>query len=199
MTAAGRLLLGAIALSLVATIGCDGEEFARRTFGFTFESSLEPWEIDGTDLDQPPVTWSIERSMERSSAGEWAVQLQLDNVNDAGKIWIEMPVTNLAPFETYEISLAFDFGSSDGPVNAWRIIAGVSPESPETADDLTFQGSTEVPSGPGDFSFVRKEFTFTSTANATGMIWFSIGVWGTSEFPRTFYIDNVDMALERTL
>lgn len=196
------LLLGLLGATLLASSGCDlrSEPFFRRTASYAFETTLAPWQPDGTDLDDPPVDWSIERSNERAEGGEWSVKFELDNLNDAGKIWIEASpgiFQNLAPGVTYQARIAFDFGSSDGEVNAWRIIAGASAQDPEDVDDLTFQGSTATGGEPGVFTWTRKEFTSTFTAPAGGSIWFAIGVWGTSEFPRTYFIDDLDIELTR--
>lgn len=197
------ILLGLLGAVLLGSTGCDlrsDEPFIRRTAGYTFESTLAPWQPDGTDLEDPPVEWSIERSDERAEGGQWSVKLELENLNDAGKIWIEASPAifqNLDPGVTYEARIAFDFGSSDGEVNAWRIIAGASGQDPEDAEDLTFQGSTVSGGGAGEFTWTRKEFTFTFTPSASRSIWFAIGVWGTSEFPRTYYIDNLDLTLTR--
>lgn len=197
------ILLGLLGAVVLASAGCDfstSEPFVRRTANYTFEATLTPWQPDGTDLEDPPVEWSIERSDERANERQWSVKLELDNVNDAGKIWIEASPTifqNLVPGETYEVRIAFDFGSSDGEVNAWRIIAGASAQNPEDAEDLTFQGSTVSGGALGEVTWTRKEFTFTFTASANRTIWFAIGVWGTSEFPRTYYIDDLDISMVR--
>lgn len=195
----GRALpLGALVAALIALSGCDigsSEPFARTEFDYTFEATLAPWVPDGTDLENPPVAWSIERSNEQANQGEWSVKLELENLNDAGKIWMETGIQRLTPGVTYDIRLAFDFGSSDTEINAWTIIAGVSPGNPETVEDLTFRESTAVPGG--GFTWTRKEYEFTGMPNADGMLWISIGVWGTSEFTRTYFIDDVEIEVVR--
>jgi len=42
--------------------------------------------------------------------------------------------------------------------------------------------------------WLENVFTSTATASAEGELWVSIGVWGTSEFPRTYYLDDVEIA-----
>ncbi len=193
----GRLLLCVAGAALVAAPGCDfgGELFQRTEINNTFETTLAPWVPDGTDLDEPPVEWSIERSDERANEGDWSAELTLENLNDAGKIWLETSVQRLVPGVTYDVRLAFDFGSSDGEINAWRIIAGASPNNPETVDDLVFRESTAVPGG--DFTWTRKEYEFEATANLQGTLTFMIGVWGTSEFTRTYFVDDVVIEIIR--
>lgn len=195
-----RWLLAGLAGASLAVAGCDvgsSEPFVRRTLAFTFESTLVPWEADGTDLDDPPVTWSIERSDARAEEGAWSVRYELENLNDAGKIWLETALGGLTPGVTYQVQIEFDFGSDDGAVNAWALVAGASDDDPETAADLdTHLTATLSPSGAGIFAWDRKEFTTTVTTT-DGQIWFAIGVWGTSEFTRTYFVDNVDIEVVR--
>ncbi|HET6638706.1 MAG TPA: hypothetical protein VFH82_08000 [Gemmatimonadota bacterium] len=161
-------------------------------FETSFESGFDDFVADGTDLDDPPIEWSIERTQEAADDGAWSVRLDLDNLNDAGKIWIERAF-DLEPGVTYDVEVTYAFGTSDfGDVNTWTIIAGVDPENPELAGDLTFQGDTST--GEDEESgvvWLDKTHSFTATAGAGGELWVSLGVWGTSEFPRTYYIDDV--------
>ena len=189
-------LTGVAGIALASFAGCDSEDpFFRRTFSFTFETGLAGWAPDGTDLDDPPVEWSIEASDERADDGQNSVRLHLENLNDAGKIWIERSF-ELAPRTTYEVRLSYDFATADfGDVNLWRVIAGAANEDPETVDDLEFQGDTG--NGAGEdvgFVWLRKEFTFTATTGSDGRLWVFLGVWGTSEFGRTYFVDGVDLA-----
>lgn len=194
-----RLLLCAASAALLAASGCDfgdDELFRRTEINYTFEATLTPWVPDGTDLDDPPVEWSIERSDERANEGDWSVEFTLENLNDAGKIWMETAVQRLTPGVTYDVRLAFDFGSSDAEINAWTIIAGASRNNPETVDDLVFRESTAVPGG--GFTWMRKEYEFEATANTQGELTFMIGVWGTSEFSRTYFVDDVVIEVVRS-
>jgi hypothetical protein len=164
-------------------------------FESSFEAGLDGFVADGTDLDDPPIEWSIARTDERADDGEWSVRLELENLNDAGKIWIERPF-DLEAGVAYDVEVSYAFGTSDfGDVNIWTIIAGVGPQDPESVDDLTFQGSTAT-GNDEDVGIVWLEnvFTSTATASAEGELWVSIGVWGTSEFPRTYYLDDVEIA-----
>ena len=101
----------------------------------SFEDGFEGFLVDGTDLDDPPVEWEIVRSMELAFDGDWSVRLELDSLNDAGKIWIERLV-ELEPNRAYDVDVEYAFASADfGDINAWTIIAGAVPTDPETADD----------------------------------------------------------------
>jgi hypothetical protein len=50
---------------------------------------MERWNANGTDLDNPPVEWSIQRTQEMVKDGNSSLKFHLVNHNDQGKIWIE--------------------------------------------------------------------------------------------------------------
>ncbi|HET6362940.1 MAG TPA: hypothetical protein VFH11_12925 [Gemmatimonadota bacterium] len=185
----------ALAVSIVvaacaedSTTGPDGTV----VFETSFETGFDGFAADGTDLDDPPVDFSIERSQEEADDGVRSVRLELANLNDAGKIWIERAF-DLEPGVTYDVAVSYAFGTSDfGDINTWTIIAGVDPESPEMVDDLTFQGSTST--GEDEemgVVWLDKSHSFIATAGAGGELWVSLGVWGTFEALRTYYLDDV--------
>jgi hypothetical protein len=161
-------------------------------FETSFETGLDGFAADGADLDDPPVEWTIERSQEEANEGAWSVRLELDNLNDAGKIWIERAF-DLEPGLTYDVDVSYVFGTSDfGDINTWSIITGVDPDSPEEAEDLTFQGGTST--GEDEevgIVWLEKSHAFTATAGPSGELWASLGVWGTFETLRTYYVDDL--------
>jgi hypothetical protein len=185
---------------LAAACGASTDEpFLRRTFGFTFESDLGGWVADGTDLDDPPVTWSVERSDELAERGDWSVRLSLDNLNDAGKIWMERPF-ELQPGATYDVEVAFDFASADfGEFGLWTIIAGVSAADPETVDDLVFRDETGngADEDMGHLWGARSYPLGTATTDAEGLLWVALGVWGTFETTRTYFLDDLELTFTR--
>jgi len=162
-------------------------------FATSFETGFDGFTPDGTDLDDPPVQWSIERTDEEADEGDWSVRLDLENLNDAGKIWIERAV-DVEPGTAYDVELSYAFGTADfGDINTWTIIAGVSAEDLETSGDLTFQGSTSNGEDQDvGFVWLEKSHAFTATAGPGGELWLALGVWGTSEFSRTYYLDDVE-------
>ena len=161
-------------------------------FETSFESGMDGFTADGTDLDDPPVEWSVERTDEQADDGEFSVRLDLDNLNDAGKIWIERSFA-LEPGVAYDVELSYTLGTSDfGDFNLWTIIAGATAVDPESVEDLVFQGET----GTGEDEdtgvvWLEKSHELTVTASASGQLWVSLGVWGTWETHRTYYIDDV--------
>lgn len=164
----------------------------------SFEENFEGWVPDGTDLSNPPINWSIERNNERATDGNTSLELFLDNMNDAGKIWIEKQF-ELDPNTQYEVTVEYDFATSDfGSFNLFNIITGVTTKNPETADDLTFQDDTgnhrEEDIG---YIWLNKTYTLTIETTENGSIFVSIGVWGNWETPRTYYIDAVNISFSK--
>jgi hypothetical protein len=167
---------------------------------YSFETDMQGWQVDGTDLSNPPINWSIEQSDDRATDGNTSIKLYLNNMNDAGKIWIEKQF-ELDPNTQYEVTIDYDFATSDfGSFNLFKIITGASLSNPETAGDLTFQDDTghhqEEDIG---YTWLNKSYTLTVQTSANGTIYLSIGVWGTWETPRTYYIDAVNISFNKVL
>lgn len=169
-----------------------------KPYYYSFESDMEGWQPDGTDLSNPPINWSIEQSDDRATDGNKSVKLFLDNMNDAGKIWLEKQF-ELEPNTQYEILVKYDFATSDfGIFNLFHIITGVTTNNPETYDDLTFQDDT----GHGQeedigYTWLNKSYTLTVQTDDNGTVYIAIGVWGSWETPRTYYIDAVNISFEK--
>ena len=89
--------------------------------------------------------------------------------------------------------MQFSFGTADwGDLNHWTIIAGVRTSPAVTRDDLTYQGTTaNGESSDTGYKWLEKSYDFTVTSDADGTLYVDIGVWGTWETPRVYYIDNV--------
>jgi hypothetical protein len=187
-----RLMMAA-ALA-VALVGCDDSTGPgnRDLFTFSFEDDLDGWQAKGIDLDDPPVTWSIAQSEDTSTVGDGSAKYALDNMNDAGKIFLQRTF-ELDPDTEYDVRIEFDFATADwGDMNHWRIIAGAHRSAPEDADDLEFQG--EAANGEdedGDHVWLEKRYDVEATSDEDGNIVIAIGVWGTFEVERSYYIDDV--------
>jgi len=165
---------------------------------YSFEENMQDWESDGTDLSSPPINWSIERSDDRATDGNKSLKLYLDNMNDAGKIWIEKQF-ELDANAQYEITIEYDFATGDfGSFNLFKIITGASLTNPETYDDLTFQDHTGHNQQEDiGYTWLNKSYTLTVETNDNGTLYLSIGVWGTWETPRTYYIDAVNISFDK--
>jgi hypothetical protein len=164
---------------------------------FSFHENMQEWQKDGTDLDDPPINWTVEHTTTMAYNGTGAVKLYLNNMNDAGKIWMEKAFA-VNPNTAYEITVSYYFATSDyGEFNLFNIICGATTKNPETADDLIFQDDTghHNESVQDQYLWLEKEYTFTVLSDENGSIYVNIGVWGNWETPRTYYVDEVNITI----
>jgi hypothetical protein len=168
------------------------------SYHFSFEENMNGWISDGTDLSNPEINWSIQPSNEMSVDGNKSMKFYLENLNDAGKIWIER-IFQLDPNTKYIIRLSFRFATRDfGNVNLFRIIAGMSIKNPETYNDLIFQDYTgNQQDHDVGFVWMNKSYSLSLKTNETGIVYGMIGVWGTWETARTYYVDSVNISFSK--
>lgn len=162
----------------------------------SFESGLGDWTAEGVDLDNPTVAWSVAGSTEEASTGSHSVKLTLDNVNGAGKIWIEREL-EVDSAQAYDVTISFDLGTADyGTVNLWKVIAGAHTAPPETAAELTFRDDTgNGADSDAGVRWVSKSYTVHTRSDDDGHLYVVVGVWGTHETARSYYLDNVHLQL----
>jgi hypothetical protein len=165
---------------------------------YSFESNLEGWFGNGVDLTAPIVTWSVEASSEQASDGANSARLFVDNRNAMSKIWLERTV-DVSPNLAYDVDISFDFGTSDfGQANLWRILSGAHTNSPTTGAELTVQDATGNGSGSSvGVQWLPKSYRVRASSDAGGHMRIVIGVWGTWETPRTYYVDDVRLRFTR--
>lgn len=175
---------------------------------FSFEADLQGWSAAATDLSAGnctgsgegncSVAWSVERTTEQAYQGAASVRMSLDNLNDQGKIWIERSF-DAPPGRAVRVRVAFALASADfGSVNHWTIIAGALPARAASSGDLTsaFRGDTGNGwAGPSGYVWLQKTYDSTVQVSADGPLWVVIGVWGTWETARTYYVDAVRVDL----
>jgi len=193
-------------LSLLTTVlfllgGCDEDPThpapPRESF-FSFEADMEGWNPNGTDLDlgNTFIEWSITRNQELAKDGNTSIKFDLNNLNDAGKIWIERPFA-VQPHRTYHVRIEYAFASADsGDVNNFTILTGVLPKPPRTRDDLipTYQEDTGN-GGHLGYTWLDKKYEWTVRSGGDGTLYVIIGIWGTFEVQRIYYVDSVRVTL----
>ncbi|MFW6385778.1 MAG: hypothetical protein ACOCZP_01335 [Candidatus Hadarchaeota archaeon] len=172
----------------------------RAIYEFSFENDMEEWTSMGADLDNPPIEWGIERSQEYSVDGQYSLKYELANMNDAGKIWIERSF-DVEPEKTYRVDVSYDLASRDYGVNLWTIITGAYPDIPLKENDSTqkliFQGDTGTGSeSVENHEWLDKSYDFLVDSGENGKIHVNIGIWGTWEATRTYYLDNLRIEFE---
>ena len=164
---------------------------------FSFESGMEGWDARGIDLKLGgfEIDWSVTRTSENAFDAATAVRLYLANYNDAGKIWIERPLS-VKPNRTYRATLRFAFGSSDcSAPNTFTLIAGVSSRRPENRNALIYRDSTFSGLASPCFKWLEKSYGFTARSSTEGTLYLTIGVWGTWETKRAYLIDAVEVSV----
>jgi hypothetical protein len=169
---------------------------------FIFQNDLQGWSGRAIDVHvgDDEIDWSIEHSTERATVGSGSVRLSVDNRSDAAKLWIEYSVM-VAPNADYDVRIDFSLATSDwSDVNLWRVLAGALPESPAITDDLVpaFQNDTRAGTPPGSgYVWQRRTYNEALRTGSEGMIYVIVGIWGTSEFQRTYFVDDVVLTIRR--
>lgn len=175
---------------------------------FSFEADLQGWTPDATDLafgnctggsgGNCTLAWAIERTTDMAHDGVASVKMSLDNFNDAGKIWIKRAF-DAAPGQLVRVHLSFALASADyGSVNHWTILAGALPSPPVASNDLApvIRGDTgNGLSTSGGYVWLEETYESTARADAEGHVYVIVGVWGTWETPRTYYVDAIWVVL----
>ena len=171
--------------------GCSTLQIPKQT-EFSFEQGMDGWVAQGTDLSNPAVEWSIERSGDMASEGDTSLKVYLNNLNDAGKIWIQRPF-DVDSDSYYQVHVDYDFASADyGDLNLWTIITGAVLGPPTKADELVYQRDTGNGADKDEgYKWLHKTYTFDMRTGPEKEIYVIMGVWGTWETARTYYIDNV--------
>jgi hypothetical protein len=167
-----------------------------QSYFYSFETSMEGWVADATDVPQSPqINWSITRSTVRAYHGFWSLAYYIDNYNDATKIWIEKSFT-VTPGKTYDVAVSWRFATPDSShVNNWNLIAAVQTYNPEMREDFVTVGST-YNGGYSGWRWINPTYKKRVTVwNSTGKIWVGVGLWGTWEVARTYFVDAVNVAI----
>lgn len=168
---------------------------ATNTTRSSFEASMDNWTTNGTDLSDPQDPWWINRTTTQAYDGTTSLQLTLDNQNDAGKIWIQRPFP-VDPSTQYYVTVSYQFGTSDYGMNLFRIITAVTSQPPTTAR-LTYPDNTSNGLNTSTLAWLPKTADFVTTSGPAGALYVNIGVWGTWETSRTYYLDDVTVSFQK--
>ncbi len=164
---------------------------------YSFESDMQGWEKNGTDLDNPPINWSVGRSDEISTDGDYSVRFYLENFNDAGKIWMEKTF-DVDPNSIYDIKISYNFATADfGDLNLFNIITTVLGKSLSGRETLNYEGDTGHHSDAEGYVWLDKEFEYIVETDDSGQIYINIGVWGSWETTRTYFVDELNITIEK--
>lgn len=211
MTRFTSALLYAVLLFTLAS-GCDGTGPEREpvaTHSFSFEDGMNGWTAHALDIQigEDTIEWAVEPSGEYATDGSQSLRLYAENRTDAAKIWAERAF-DLEPNSSYRVRVEYQFGTSDwGDVNNWRIITGAHTEPPRSHEALTYQDRTDHDRDTKDLVWLDKSFalgplstsqsqTLTAQTNDEGTLYAALGVWGTYEVGKTYYVDDVTITFE---
>ena len=186
-----KSILYVLAFIPILLAGCSVLQIPKQ-MEFSFENGLDGWVTNSTDLGNPADKWSISSSQDMATNGRSSLKLDLNNSNGAGKIWIQRPF-DVDPNSYYQVHVEYDFASADyGDVNLWTIISGVVLGPPTKADELVYQRDTGNGADKDDgYKWSHKYYDFDLRSGPEKKLYVVIGVWGTWETNRTYYIDNV--------
>jgi hypothetical protein len=175
--------------------GCNALHFPKE-MKYSFENGMDGWVAQGTDLNDPTDEWSIEPTENMATEGHYSLKVYLNNLNDAGKVWIQRPF-DVDANSYYQIHVEYEFASADnGDLNLWTIITGALLGPPSKADELVYQRDTGNGADKDEgYKWLHKTYTFDIRTGPEKEIYVVIGVWGTWETARTYYIDKVKISL----
>lgn len=165
--------------------------------GYSFESGMQNWTTNGTDLWDPPINWSVERSTERAVDGSYSMKFYLENFNDAGKIWMEKRFS-VEPNTQYQVHISYQFATADfGDLNLFHLITTVLGHNFSGREDLYYTGDTGHHTDADGFVWLNKSFESVVETDESGLLYINLGVWGSWETTRTYYIDAVNISIEK--
>jgi hypothetical protein len=102
----------------------------------------------------------------------------------------------VSPNRPYRVTINYALGTRDyGTANLFSLITGVTAIEPRTAADLanTFLRDATGNGASSDvgYRWIDKRVELDVTANAEGRLYVVVGVWGTWETARTYYVDTL--------
>lgn len=182
----------------VAAAGC---ELANpHEYNYSFEEGMDSWQPRRADIElgQDTIAWHIRRTDTLASDGTYSLELYIENYNDAGKIWVERAL-NVESGRHYHISVSYSFASADwGMANLFNLVTGVMRRPPRNAADIVNAVQDNTGNGLDEdsgYAWLKKSFDYEVDSDSSGTIYVFIGVWGTWETPRTYYLDDVTIEL----
>jgi hypothetical protein len=155
---------------------------------YSFENDMEGLTANATDV--APGDWSITRSAEFWDDGATSLKLDLNNTSGKGKVWITGSF-EVVPGNKYRVSLDYAFSSRNAA--DFRLIAAVFRSPPQTGDDLSsaIQDEATILSP----LWVHKSYDFTIKSKKSSTVYVVIGVEGTAQTHREYFIDSVCVTL----
>ena len=169
---------------------------ASQTIKEDFENGFGEWAIDA---DVPPdpnnpghfVEWSITRSTDVASSGQYSLKFFIDGRQDDGTIWIERKVA-VQKGAQIQVSLSFDFYSDHESLANTRavICAYADVRKARTEEHFKVIGNANEVEG-----WKRYSYTANIDTGSSEEIWVALGISVRWETCMTYYIDNVEVKI----
>ena len=156
---------------------------------YTFENDMQGWTANSTNL--ATGDWSISHSAEIWVDGASSLKIDLNNQSAKGEVWIERPF-EVEPGNKYRVNVDYAFSSRN--FSDYRIIARVFRSPPLTADDLFSAHQDETPVVP---LWWPKSYEFTMKSKKSSTLYVVIGVLGTAQTQREYFIDSLCVTLTK--
>ncbi len=178
----------------------DGDVF------FSFESGFDNWAARGIDAGPGgTLNWSVTPSAQLARAGASSLRFELNNFSGDAKVWIERAF-RFDRSRTRRVTVRFAFASADlGSFGNFRVLAGVKGSPPETGADLTPLAREDTGNGrtaDSGYQWMDKSYAFTleplppGSSTSQDHLWVVIGVWGTSNAHRSYFVDSLRVTFE---
>jgi hypothetical protein len=192
--------IGVLLLFLCAEACGDGLGPPETSARFSFEQDMDGWTPVAADTGTPGgayAPWSIAPTADLAFEGPHALKFYVANFTDAAKIWIVRPFL-VTPGRLYQVDISFAFATADwGDANLFTLLTG--PFLTPPTDGLTLvAGTTRQYTGNGanhdvGYQWLRRTFRASARADASGVVFVVVGIWGTWETSRTYYVDDLSV------
>lgn len=195
-----RTRLIGVAFGLLWFGGCgDAADPAETRLTFSFEQGLDGWTSDALACHPDGslcAPWTIERTADLAYQGQHALKFYMDNVVDGAVVWIVRPFL-VTPGRSYNVDVSYAFATKDwGEVNRFVLFTGVLRTPPTdpligTVQDHTGNGANN----DVGYRWLHKSFHAAVPGDVSGVVYVVVGIWGTWETPRTYFVDALTVQL----
>jgi hypothetical protein len=191
-----------VAIPLFFAVACEEGIAPETPLTFSFERGMDGWTAaaaDTGDLGGAHARWVIERTTELAYDGQHALKFHMANNTDAAKIWIARPFS-VTSGRSYDVDVSYAFGTRDwGDANLFVLLTGAFRVPPADGPSL-LAGTTRDHTGNGagsdvGFRWLRKHVEVSVPQNGSAVIYVVVGIWGTWEGSRTYYLDDLTVQL----
>jgi len=169
----------------------------KQTIKEGFENGFSEWAADA-DMPLDPnnpghfVEWSITRSTDIASSGQYSLKFFIDGRQDDGTIWIERKIA-VRKNALINVNISFDFYSEQESFNTIAVIcAYIGVRNPEFEENFSVIGSANEVAGWKRYSLAANIETGSSEE-----IWVALGISVRWETFMTYYIDNIEVQIAR--